>query len=331
MIDRRAFLATLGGSLLLAPLATCAQQSERVIRVGYLSSSLASNPLGHRAFLQGLTDLGYVEGRNVVIEYRDALGRLERLPTLAAELVALKVDVIVAASGTLPAVAAMRASEAVPVVFIAVGDPITSGLAKSLARPGGHATGLSALSPDLSSKWMELLGEAVPGVRRVGVLWQPGGMGERTEKDVLNEMGAAARTMGMQIRLVEARGPADIDRAFSEIGKARVGALTVVSTPMFSAERLRIVDFATRNRLPTIYGYRSYVDDGGLISYGPHLEDLSRRAASYVDRIVKGARPGDLPVEQPTRFELVINLRTARALGLTIPPSLLQRADQVIE
>jgi putative ABC transport system substrate-binding protein len=330
-MERRVFLRVITGGLLAAPLAAEAQQAEKVVRIGYLASNLASNPLGQAAFLQGLRELGYVEGHNIVIEYRDAKGQLERLTTLAAELAALKVDVIVAASGTLPALAARRASQDLPVVFIAVGDPITSGLAKSLARPGGNATGLSAVSPDLSSKWMQLLRETVPGVRRIAVLWQPGGMGERTDKDVLNGMHAAARALGMQIQLVEARRPADIDRAFSEIGKARVGALAVVSTPMFGSERVRVVGLAASNQLPAVYGYRSYVDDGGLMSYGPHLEDLSRRAASYVDRIVQGARPGDLPVEQPTRYELAINLKTAKALGLTIPPSALSRADQVID
>ena len=331
MIDRRAFVAALGGTLVAAPLAGRAQQQERVVRIGFLSTNLAGNPLGHGAFLQGLRDLGYVEGRNLVIEYRDAKGNLERLPELARELGSLKVDVIVAASRTVPALAAKRAVPALPMVFIAVGDPVTSGLANSLARPGGNATGLSALSPSLSAKWLELLREANPRVHRVAVLWQPGAMGEHTEKDIRGEIGAAARALGLELKLVEARKPADIEHAFSTIAKARADGLVVVSTPMFGSERARIVDLAAKVRVPTIYGYRSYVDSGGLFSYGPHLEDLSRRAASYVDRIVKGAKPGDLPVEQPTRFELVINLRTARALALTMPPTLLQRANEVFE
>src|SRR5262244_651812 len=313
-----------------APLAAEAQQAAKVARIGYLSPSLASSPRLREAFLQGLHDLGYVEGRNVVIEYRDAEGKLERLPTLAAELAALKVNVIVAAAGTLAGLAAKQATRTLPIVFIAVGNPVTSGLVPSLARPGGNVTGLSALTPELVSKWLELLKQAVPGVSRVAVLWQPGGMGD-TDREALKEADVAARALGVRLQFVEARIPADIDRAFSEMTRAHAGALTVVSTPMFGTERRRLVDLAARNRLPTMFSFRRFVDAGGLMSYGPNLTDLSRRAATYVDRILKGPKPGDLPVEQPTKFELVINLKTAKALGLTIPPSLLARADQVIE
>ena len=265
-----------------------------------------------------------------MIEYRDAEGKLERLPALAAELVALKVDVIVAA-GTPAALAAKQATRTLPIVFAAAADPVASGLVTSLARPGGNVTGLSILAPELVGKCLEQLKQAVPGVSRVAVLWQPGGLGERTEKDMLKGAEVAARALGVRLQFVEARGPADFDRAFSDMTRARAGALTVLASAMFFSERRRLVDLAAKNRLPAVYPLREFVDAGGLMSYGPNLADLFRRAATYVDKILKGAKPGDLPVEQPTKFELVINLKTAKALGLTIPPSLLQRADQVIE
>ena len=307
-----------------------AQQAAKIPRIGYLANWLAANPDQQEAFLQGLRDFGYVDGRNVVIEYRDAEGNLKRLPALAAQLVALKVDVIVAAAGTLPALAAKQASGTVPIVFIAVGNPVTSGLVTSLARPGGNLTGLSALTPELASKWLELLKQAVPAVTRVAVLWQPGGMGD-TDKEVLKQADVAARALGVRVQVVEARGPTDIDRAFSDMIRARANGLAVLSTPMFANERRRVVDLAAKSRLPAVYSFKNYVDAGGLMSYGSNAADLSRRAAAYVDKILKGAKPADLPVEQPTKFELVINLKTAKALGLTIPQTLLQRADQVIE
>jgi len=296
-----------------------------------LALNPAADPHVHEAFRQGLRDLGYVEGRNVVIEYRDAEGKLERLPALAAELVALKVDVIVTGGGTPTALAAKQATRTVPIVFIAVGDPVTSGLVTSLARPGGNVTGLTSLAPELVGKWLELLTQAVPGVSRVAFLWQPGVIGERTEKDMLKAADVAARALGVRLQFVEARGPADIDRAFSDMTRTRAGALTVLPYAMFNSERRRLVDLAAKNRLPTVYSFREYVDAGGLMAYGPNLADLIRRAATYVDKILKGAKPADLPVEQPTKFELVINLKTAKALGLTIPPSLLGRADEVIQ
>jgi putative ABC transport system substrate-binding protein len=314
-----------------APLAAKAQQAAKVPRIGYLTSNLASNPRSVDAFLQGLRDLGYVEGRNVVIEYRDAEGKLERLPALASELLVLKVDVIVAAAGTLAALAAHQATKTIPIVVIAVGDPVTSGLVTSLARPGGNVTGLSALSADLTRKWLELLKQAVPTVSRVALLLQPGALGERTEKDIVKEAEVAARVLGVRLQVVEARGPADFDRAFSDMTRAHAGALMVPSTSMFNSERRRLLTLAAKTRLPTLFTFREYVDAGGLMSYGPNLADLFRRAATYVDKILKGAKPGDLPVEQPAKFELMINLKTAKALGLTIPPSVLQRADEVIQ
>ncbi len=329
MSTRRAFIGTLAGGLLTAPFAAEAQQAAKVPRIGWLGDSPAAGPR-LEAFFQGLRDLGYVEGRNLVIEYRYAEGKPERLPALAAELVALKVDVIVAAN-TLVALAAKQATTTLPIVFAAAADPVTSGLVTSLARPGGNVTGMSALIPELVGKCLEHLKQAVPGVSRVAVLWQPGALVERTERDILKETEVAARALGVRLQFVEARGPADFDRAFSDMTRARAGALTVWSTPMFTGERRRLVDLAAKNRLPAVYAQRDFVDAGGLMSYGPNGPDLFRRAATYVDKILKGAKPADLPVEQPTKFELVINLKTAKALGLTIPPSLLQRADEVIQ
>ena len=331
MIDRRVFIGTLAGSLLAAPLAVEAQQGARVARMGYLASSLAASPHLHGAFRQGLRDRGYIEGRNVVIEYRDAEGKLDRLPALAAELVARKVDVIVAAGGTPAALAAKHATGALPIVFTAAADPVTDGLVPSLARPGGNVTGLSLLIPDLVGKRLEQFKQAVPGISHVAMLWQPGGLGEQTETDTLKGAEVAARALGLQLQFVEARGPVDFERAFSDMARARADALTVLPSPTFLYERRHLVDLAAKNRLPTLFAFREYVDTGGLMSYGPDIADMYRRAATYVDKILKGAHPGDLPIEQPIKFELVINLRTAKVLGLTIPPSLLQRADQVIE
>jgi len=275
-----------------------------------------------------MRDLGYVEGRNVLIEYRSA--DLDRLPATAAELVALKVDVIVVPAPP-QARAVMQATRAIPIVFAAAGDPVASGLVESLARPAGNLTGLSTLTPELVGKRLELLKQAVPGATRFAVLWQPGGSSERRDKDMLKSAEATAQALGVRLQLHEARGPADLNRAFSEMTRAHADALIVLTSSVFFGERRRLVDLAAKNRLPTVYPWREGVDAGGLMAYGSDLADLSRRAATYVDKILKGAKPGDLPVEQPTKFELVINLKTAKALGLTIPPSLLARADQVID
>jgi ABC-type uncharacterized transport system substrate-binding protein len=237
----------------------------------------------------------------------------------------------VAGGGTPAALAAKQATKTIPIVFVPLADPVSSGLVTSLARPGGNLTGLSDLTPELVGKCLELLKQAVPGVGRVAVLWQPGAFDERTEKDMLKAAEVAARALGVRLQFVEARGPDDFDRAFSDMTSARAGALTVLPTAMFFNERRRLVDLAAKNRLPTVFGYREGVDAGGLMSYGPSIPDLWRRAATYVDKTLKGAKPADLPVEQPTKFELVINLKTAKALGLTIPQPLLLRADQVIE
>ncbi len=330
MITRREFIGTLAGCLLTVPRASEAQQDAKVSRIGYLATNLAGNPHGREAFRQGLSDLGYVEGRNVVIEYRDAEGKLERLPALATELVALKVDVIVAAS-TAAALAAKQATRTLPIVFPVVADPVTEALVTSLARPGGNVTGSSNLAPELVGKRLEQLTQAVPGVSRVAVLWHPGNLGDRTEKDILKAAEVAARALGVRLQFVEARGPEDFNRAFSVMTRARAGALTVLASSMFFGERSHLVDLAAKNRLPAVYTSREYVDAGGLMSYGPNQAELYRRAATYVDKILKGAKPGDLPVEQPTKFELIINLKTAKALGLAIPPALLGRADEVVQ
>jgi putative ABC transport system substrate-binding protein len=329
-MDRRAFIGTLAGGLVAAPLVAEAQQAAKVARIGLLATNRAVAPRHVDAFLQGLRDLGYVEGRNLVIEYRDAEGKLERLPTLAAELVALKVDVIVAAT-TPGALAAKQATKTIPIVFAVAADPVTDGLVASLARPGGNVTGSSYLGTDLIGKLLELLKQAVPGVVRVAVLRQPSFVPERTEKDIQRGAEVAARALGLQLHFVEARGPDDFERAFLDMTKARAGALMALGGNMFFSERRRLVNLAATNRLPGVYGLREYVDAGGLMSYGANQVDLFRSAATYVDKILKGAKPGDLPVEQPTKFELVINLRTAKALGLTIPRPLLQRADEVIQ
>ena len=325
-MERRTFLAMVSGSLLTVPLAAQAQQAAKIPRIGWVGGTIAC-ARECEAFRQGLRDLGYVEGRDIVIEYRDTGAKLERIPAVVTDLVALKVDVIVVGN-TPAAVAAKQATTTLPIVFTSVGDPIASGLVTSLRRPGGNLTGFSVVAQDLVGKLLELLKQAVPDVSRVALLVNAN---DRAKNDRINAAAVAARELGVQLQVVEARSPADFDRAFSDMTKARAGALAVLPTPMFVTERSRLVDLAAKNRLPTMFPYSQFVDAGGLMAYGPNLYDLSRRAATYVDKILKGSKPGDLPVEQPTKFELVINLKTARALGLTIPPSLLARADQVIE
>jgi ABC-type uncharacterized transport system substrate-binding protein len=328
MITRRTFLAGTGAMLLAAPLAAEAQ-SQRVFRVGYLGGSPpspAQPPLN--GFVRGLRELGWVEGQNIVIEYRFAEGRYDRLPELAAELVRLKVDIIVTVA-TPAAVAAKNATATIPIVGISLGDPVGIGLIASLARPGGNVTGLSySVDVALVRKQLELLKEIVPKVRRVAILSNPA---NPFHAFATRDVKGAARSLEVQLQLLEARGPTEFDGAFAAMAKERVGALVIVPDQMFQLHGTRLADLVARSRLPAAYGVREYVEAGGLISYGASLPDLWRRAATYVDKILKGAKPADLPVEQPTKFELVINLKTAKALGLTIPQSLLQRADQVIE
>jgi putative ABC transport system substrate-binding protein len=326
---RRAFIGTLAGGLLAAPLAEDAQPAGKVYRIGYLSASTGtSNPRVIEAFLQGLRELGWIEGQNIAIEYRFAEGRFDRLPDLAAELVRLKVDLIVA-SPARPALAAKNATGTIPILFMGAGDPVGVGLVASLARPGGNVTGLSySVGSSIFAKDLELLKEAVPKVRRVDVLSNPDSPGTLL---TISNIKGAARALGLQLQLLEARGPEEFDSAFTAMGKEGVGALFVVQDPVFIPHRARLVDLAAKNRLPSMFTQREDAEAGGLISYGPRLSDLWRRGATYVDKILKGAKPADLPVEQPTKFELIINLKIAKALGVTIPPSLLARADEVIQ
>jgi len=281
------------------------------------------------AFRQGLRELGWVEGQNIVIDYRYAEGRFDRLPDLAAELVQLKVDIIVAVA-TQGVAAAKNATETIPIVMISgSADPVGLGFIASLARPGGNVTGLSfSVGPEISGKQLELLKEIVPKVRRVAILSNPA---TPIQPRFLREVTLAAQSLAVQLQLLEGRGPNEFDGAFAAMAKERVGALLVVADSLFIFHRTRLADLAARSRLPAAYGVREHVEAGGLMSYGPSLRDLFRRGATYVDKILKGAKPADLPVEQPTQFELVINLKTAKALGLTIPQSLLQRADEVIQ
>ena len=329
-MDRRAFIAAVTGGLFAAPLVAEGQQAVKPSRIGYLHANVTASPHLLEAFRQGLRDLGYVEGRNVVIEYRDAKGEFERLPALAAELVVLNVDVIVA-SGTLAALAAKRATSDIPIVFPTVGDPVTDGLVASLARPGGNVTGLSNLTPQLVGKCLEVLKQAIPAVSQVAILWQPNGFVERTRREVRKGAELAGRALAMQLHFFEARAPTDFERAFGDMTRAGVGAVIVVVTAMFVQQRRRLAELAAKRRLPAVYGSSESVRVGGLMSYGPDLADSFRRAAIYVDKILKGAKPRDLPIEQPTKFELVVNLKIAKALGITIPQELLLRADKVIE
>src|SRR5262245_7776001 len=292
---------------LFSPILVRAQDSPKVARIGWLGANPAGGPHLREAFLQGLRDLGYVEGRNFLIEYRYAGTKDERFPALAADLAALKVDLIFASGGTAGALAAKQATRTIPIVFVGGFDPVVTGLVASVARPGGNVTGLSNLfSADLVTKGMELLARAVPNVRRVAVLWAPRDMAEQQAKAMLRAAEAAARSLSVQIHMVEARGPDDLARAFSEMTRARADAVTVVGGRIFFEERRRLADLAAKSRLPAVYSSRESVEAGGLMSYGPSVPDLYRRAASYVDKILRGAQPADLPVEQPTKFELLI-------------------------
>ncbi len=333
MSPRNVWIVTLALGLLAAPLAAEAQQAKTVHRIGILLTGAPELPLTRAlfdAFRQGLRELGYVEGQNILIEERSAQGRIERFPDLVAELVRLKVNLIVAPN-TPAARAAKEATKTIPIVVAVMADPVADGLVASLARPGGNVTGSTFLGPELVPKRLELLKEAVPGASRVAVLWHPRVYGERTMRDMLRETEVAAQTLGVQLQLLEARGPNDFDRAFSAMSRGRADALIVFPSSMFYVEHRRIVDLVAKNRLPAIYAFREAVEAGGLMAYGASIRDLYRRAATYVDKILKGAKPADLPVEQPTRFELAINMKTAKALGLTIPQSVVVRADHLIQ
>ena len=328
-MHRRAFLGTVAGGLLAIPLVAEAQPKAGVPRIGYLgnsSPSLESDLVD--AFRQGLGEFGYTEGQNITIEYRWAEGKYDRFPDLVADLVRLKVDVIVTA-GTPGALAAKQATKTIPIVMAVAGDAVGAGLVASLARPGGNVTGSTTIVQELEGKRLELLREVVPRLSRVAVLWNPA---NPVSPIILKQTQLAAPALRLRLEpIVGVSGVRELEGAFATISRVRPDALILLADRFLLAERTRIVEFAAKRRLPTMYPYREMVKAGGLMSYSPSYPDLFRRAATYVDKILKGAKPGDLPVQQPTKYELVINLKTAKALGLTIPQSLLQRADEVIQ
>ena len=329
-MDRRTFLAGTGAVLLAAPLPAEAQQAAKVYRLGLLGGSPPESPGGRRAwegFFQGMRELGYVKGQNILVEGRFYGDHTDRLPALAAELVRLNVDVIVAGAAPAPE-AAQRATSTIPIVMAIHSDPVGSGLVASLARPGKNVTGLSTLAPELVGKRLQLLKEAIPGISRVAVLSNPT---DTTQVLLLREAQVAARSLKVHLQVLEARAPSDFAGAFSAMTKERAGGVIIFTSSMFYAEQSRIAELAAQSRVPAIYGVREYAEAGGLMAYGVNLGESFRRAATYVDKILKGARPADLPAEQPNKFELIINLKTAKALGLTVPPSLLGRADGVVE
>jgi len=328
MNNRRRLLVAIGAGALGAPFASLAQQPAKVRRVGLLSSYLPTDTVAwHEAFRQGLRDLGWVEGKNISIEIRYSEGCSDRLPALAAELVGLKVDIIVASANT-DARAAKRATETIPIVMASAGDPVAGGFVATLARPGGNVTGLSQIAPEMAGKRLELLKEIIPKLSRVAVLWNPQGT---TSPLSWKETQLPARQLGIQLHSLEVRSLGDFDKAFAGAAAARAGALVVLPDPLFVTNLKRIADFAVKNHLSSIFHLGEFADAGGLMTYGPNRSDSFRRAATYVDKILKGAKPGDLPVEQPTKFELVINMKTAKSLGIKIPNSILVRAERVIQ
>lgn len=325
---RRAFLlaALATGSVAIA-FGARGQTQSKMFRIGYLATTAPAGTVNTEAFREGLRERGYVEGRNIAIEYRWVEGTLDRLPGLAAELVRLKVDLIFAWGS--PAVAAAKqATSTIPIVFAGVGDPVGSGFIASLARPGGNITGMSNLARGLSGKLMELLAQIVPGIKRVAVLRNPGNPLSVLQ---LKEVETAARALGLQIQRVDFHAPEDLESAFVSMRKERAAGVVLLADPTIVGHRRRVAELAAKYRLPAIFTGSAYAEAGGLMAYGANAPAMFRRAADYVDRILKGAKPGDLPVEQPTKFELVINGKTAKALGLTIPQALLIMADKVIE
>lgn len=326
IVRRRQFLIA-SAALLAVPRFAQAQQAGRVYRIGYFSPTSPSRLFD--AFRPALRELGYVEGRNVIIEERYAEGKLERLPELVAELIRLKVDVLLTGSAV-SALAAKRATTTAPIVFASVFDPVAAGLVASLARPGGNITGMAmgVGGSGFGGKWLELLKDAMPIVSHVAVLLNSA---NPANAPLVREVQAAARTLNVKLDLLDAGNPTNLDKAFAAIGASGVQGIIVTNDPFFNTNRAQLVQFAASKRLPAVHFSKLFVDAGGLMAYGASFEDSWRRVATYVDKILKGAKPADLPVEQPTRFELIINLKTARALGLTIPQSLLLRADQVIE
>jgi putative ABC transport system substrate-binding protein len=328
LIRRRQFLATVGAGSMAITFGTRAQVQGRVRRIGYLASADPATTEDVRAaFREGLREHGYVEGQNIAIEYRWTEGALERLPILAAELVRLNVDLIFAWA-TAAAIAAKRATSTLPIVFVSVADPVASGLVASLSRPGANVTGVSNISRDLMDKMMELLVQVVPGISRVAAVRNAP---NPSSPLLLQATETAARSLGLQLQAVDVRAPEDFETAFATVTAAHAMGVVVIPDPMYFSQRQRIADLALKNRLPTVFARRENAEAGGLVSYGPSLPDQFRHATSYVDKIFKGAKPADLPVEQPTKFELVINLKTAKALGITIPQALLLRADKVVQ
>jgi putative ABC transport system substrate-binding protein len=305
-----------------------AQQPKKVPQIGFLAATSASTISARvEAFREGLRELGHVEGKNILIEYRHAEGKLDRLPALAAELVRLKVDVIVSA-GPPPTRSAKQATVTIPIVMGFDDDPVGSGFAASLARPGGNITGLSTLSPEISGKQLELLREIVPKLSRVAVL---GNVSQPGIPQALREINLAADAVRVQIQFLEVREPKDIETAFRAAIKERADAVLVLAGPVLASQRKQVAELAAKSRLPAIYNRPEFVEEGGLVFYGVSYTDLFRRAATYVDKILKGAKPADLPIEQPKKFEFIINLKAAKQIGLTIPPNVLARADKVIK
>jgi putative ABC transport system substrate-binding protein len=328
VMSGKIFVWLLAIFLLTAAPSTDAQQPTKVPRIGYLTvASLASNVARVAAFKQGLRELGYVEGKNIVIEWRSAEGKFERQGELAAELVRQKVDVIVSSGPTMTQ-AAKEATTTIPIVMAQDSDPVGNGFVASLARPGGNITGLSVLSPELSGKQLELLKEILPKLSRVAVL---GNSNEPANAKTLKEIESAAKSFGVQVQSLDAQAQKDIAPAFRVATKTHPNAILVLASAIVTDHRTQVANLALKSRLPAIYGSSIWVNDGGLMSYGTSLVDLSRRAATYVDKILKGAKPADLPVEQPIKFEFVINLKAAKHIGLTIPPNVLARADKVIK
>jgi putative tryptophan/tyrosine transport system substrate-binding protein len=323
---RREFISLLCGVAVVWPITAPAQQPRKVPTIGYLASSSPSTR--DEAFTQWLRELGYVEGKNIAIEYRFAEGKFDRLADFAAELVGLEVDVIVAAA-TQASLAAKGATRTIPIVMANVSDPVGSGLVASLARPGANITGTASMTAEVVGKSLELLKQTVPKLSRVAVLWNPDNA--IFQAQMLRETQVAAGALGVELQTFGARGADEFDHAFAAINRARAGALLVLADTILIFHRAQIIEFAEKSRLPAMYGAREYAADGGLMAYGPNYDDVYRRAANYVDKILKGAKPADLPVEQPTKFEFVINVKTAKALGLEVPPTLLARADEVIE
>ena len=327
MTSRRTFLATVISGSLAPSLAALAQQAGKVYRIGFVWDTPAVWPHALEAFRQGLRDLGWIEGRNIIIEYRWAEGRFDRLGGLMEELVQLKVDLIVAPTSIYTG-AAKRATSTIPIVFVSHADPIGSGHVASLARPGANATGLTIIMSETMAKSLELLKATIPGLTRVAVIWDPA-----TPSHVpgVKALEAVVGTLGLRLQALAVRGATEFDSAFSAIVRERAGAVLVLSTPLFMGEAKQLAELALTHKVPTMFGPREHVEAGGLLSYGPDRADLYRRAAAYVDKILKGANPANLPVQQATKFELVINLKTAKALGLTIPQAVLLRADEVIQ